>query len=60
MRVSNHPDTASLPLVISKRLTEFYKGEFIIESEKEKGSRVIVRLPLATEADLAADTPAAP
>ncbi len=37
-----------LGLVISKRLTEFYQGEFIIESEKEKGSRVIVRLPLAT------------
>ncbi len=37
-----------LGLVISKRLTEFYKGEFIIESEKDQGTRVIVRLPLVT------------
>jgi two-component system sensor histidine kinase/response regulator len=36
-----------LGLVISKRLTEFYKGSFQIESEVLHGTRVIVTLPLA-------------
>jgi two-component system, sensor histidine kinase and response regulator len=36
-----------LGLVICKRLTEFYKGTFVIESEVHRGTCVTVSLPLA-------------